>query len=37
VRVIQHPWHERPGTPMPEMGLGDHDARDMAVYLYTLR
>lgn len=24
-------------TPMPEMGLSDHDLRDMAAYLYTLR
>jgi putative membrane protein len=37
VRFIQHPRQERPGTPMPEMGLSDHDARDMAAYLYTLR
>jgi cytochrome c oxidase assembly factor CtaG/cytochrome c551/c552 len=37
VRFIQHPRQTRPGTPMPEMGLSDHDARDMAAYLYTLR
>ena len=37
VRFIQHPRQVRPGTPMPEMGLSDHDARDMAAYLYTLR
>jgi len=24
-------------TPMPEMGLSDHDLRDMAAYLYILR
>jgi cytochrome c2 len=37
VRFIQHPRQVRPGTPMPEMGLSDHDVRDMAAYLYTLR
>ena len=24
-------------TPMPEMGVSDHDLRDMAAHLYTLR
>jgi cytochrome c oxidase assembly factor CtaG len=37
VRFIQHPRQVRPGTPMPDMGLSDRDARDMAAYLYTLR
>jgi putative membrane protein len=37
VRFISHPRQERPGTPMPELGVSDHDARDMAAYLYTLR
>jgi putative membrane protein len=37
VRFIAHPRQERPGTPMPELGVSDHDARDMAAYLYTLR
>jgi cytochrome c1 len=35
VRFIQHPNQARPGTPMPEMDLSDHDARDMAAYLST--
>ena len=37
VRFIAHPRQERPGTPMPELGVSDHDARDIAAYLYTLR
>jgi cytochrome c len=34
---IQHPQAVRPGTGMPELGLGEQDARDIAAYLYTLR
>jgi len=26
-----------PGNAMPNMELNDHDARDVAAYLYTLR
>jgi cytochrome c2 len=37
VRWLQHPRRVRPGTPMPEMGVSERDARDMAAYLYTLR
>jgi putative membrane protein len=37
VRWLQHPRRVRPGTPMPEMGVTDRDARDIAAYLYTLR
>ncbi|HXU90274.1 MAG TPA: cytochrome c oxidase assembly protein [Methylomirabilota bacterium] len=37
VRWIQHPRGVRPGTPMPEMGVTEGDARDIAAYLYTLR
>ena len=34
---IQHPQARRPGVGMPEMGLTDAEARDLAAYLYTLR
>ena len=34
---IQHPQAVRPGTGMPELGLGDQEARDIAAYLYTLK
>ncbi len=37
VQWIQHPQHLRPRSPMPEMGVTDGDARDIAAYLYTLR
>lgn len=37
VRWIQHPQHVEPGTIMPEMGVTDTDARDIAAFLYTLR
>jgi cytochrome c oxidase assembly factor CtaG len=37
VRWLQHPRLIRPGTPMPEMGVSERDARDIAAYLYTLR
>ena len=37
VRWLEHPRRIRPGTPMPEMGVSERDARDMAAYLYTLR
>ena len=37
VRWIQHPQHVEKGTAMPEMGVTDIDARDIAAYLYTLR
>ncbi len=33
---IQHPQHVHPGSDMPEMGVTDADARDMAAYLYSL-
>ena len=33
---IQHPQHVHPGGDMPEMGVSDADARDMAAYLYSL-
>ena len=34
---VQHPQAQRPGVGMPEMGLSDAEARDVAAYLYTLR
>lgn len=37
IRWIQHPQKIEPGTAMPEMGVTDSDARDIAAYLYTLR
>jgi cytochrome c len=37
VRWIQHPQQVEKGTAMPEMGVTDSDARDIAAYLYTLR
>jgi cytochrome c len=37
VRWIQHPQRIEKGTVMPEMGVGEDDARDIAAYLYTLR
>ena len=33
---LQHPQHIEPNTAMPEMGVTDADARDIAAYLYTL-
>jgi cytochrome c len=37
VRWIQHPREVEHGTAMPDMGVTDSDARDIAAYLYTLR
>lgn len=37
MRWIQHPQAIERGTVMPEMGVTDTDARDIAAYLYTLR
>lgn len=34
---IQHPQGIAPGTAMPDMGIGEADARDITAYLYTLR
>jgi cytochrome c len=33
---IQHPQLVRPGGDMPEMGVSDTDARNIAAYLYSL-
>lgn len=36
VQWIMHPHAVEPKTAMPEMGVTERDARDMAAYLYTL-
>ncbi|MFL6585091.1 MAG: c-type cytochrome [Chthoniobacterales bacterium] len=35
VRFIQHPRQVHNDTAMPEMGVTEQDARDIAAYLYT--
>ncbi len=37
VRWIQDPQGVVPGNAMPNMGVTDQEARDIAAYLYTLR
>jgi cytochrome c oxidase assembly factor CtaG/cytochrome c2 len=37
IKWIQHPQVIDPKNAMPELGLGDQDARDIAAFLYTLR
>ena len=37
MRWIQHPQAVSPGTAMPDLGVGDQQARDIAAYLYTMR
>jgi cytochrome c len=34
VRWIQHPQEVEPGTAMPDMGVTEQEARDIAAYLY---
>jgi cytochrome c len=34
---IQHPRSVEPGTAMPDLGLTNDQAQDVAAYLYTLR
>jgi cytochrome c2 len=34
---LQHPQQMLPGNGMPDMGVTDRDARDIAAYLYTKR
>jgi cytochrome c1 len=34
---IRHPREAEPRTAMPDTGVTDGDARDIAAYLYTLR
>jgi len=36
-RWIQHPRQINPRTAMPEQGVTDQDARDIAAYLYTTK
>jgi len=37
VNWLRHPQKFRSSTPMPELGVPESDARDIAAYLYTLR
>jgi cytochrome c2 len=37
VHWIQAPQRFLPGNAMPNMEINDHDARDVAAYLYSLR
>lgn len=37
VRWLMHPQAVAPGNGMPEMGVSQREARDMAAYLYTLK
>lgn len=37
VRWIENPRAIEPGTAMPDLGLSDQQAHDVAAYLYTLR
>lgn len=37
IRFIQHPRQVHDDTAMPEMGVTDQDARDMAAYLYQFK
>lgn len=34
---LQNPEEISPGTAMPNLGVSEQDARDMAAFLYTLR
>jgi cytochrome c2 len=37
IRWIQKPREIRPGTAMPDVGVADQDARDIAAYLYQFK
>jgi cytochrome c1 len=37
VRWLQNPQAVEPGNIMPNLGVSEPDARDIAAYLYTLR
>ncbi|GAP36164.1 di-heme cytochrome c (Class I) [Piscinibacter sakaiensis] len=37
VRWLREPQRVKPGSAMPDLGLSERDARDMAAYLQTLR
>jgi cytochrome c len=34
---LEHPQSMKPGTSMPDLGVNERDAEDMAAYLATLR
>jgi cytochrome c len=34
---LRHPQRMKPGTAMPDLGVGERDARDIAAFLATLR
>lgn len=36
-RWLQHPQQVLPGNGMPDQGVTDRDARDIAAYLYTVK
>jgi cytochrome c len=36
-RWLRHPQQVLPGNGMPDQGVTERDARDMAAYLYTVR
>ena len=36
IRWIEHPRRIEPGTIMPDLGVTETEARDIAAYLYTL-
>jgi cytochrome c len=35
IRWIMHPQRIEPGTLMPDLGVGERDARDIVAYLYA--
>ena len=37
IRWIRTPQQVLPGNGMPDQGIGERDARDIAAYLYTLK
>ena len=37
VRWVMTPQEMKPGTAMPDLGLSEQQARDVAAYLYTLQ
>lgn len=37
IHWLEHPQSVVPGNAMPEMGISEAQARDIAAYLYTLR
>lgn len=37
VRWLETPQRYAPGSAMPDMGLDEQEARDIAAYLYTLK